>query len=364
MVSNAKQRTLGIWVAGFAIWTLLGLLSALQGISVNSRFAPDVKLDYTWIFTRSLWSWYSCALFTPAIFWVSRRFSLDQERRVRNLAIHFAAMIGFIVIKAFLYTEVAHQARLAPPTFTAKVEIVGDAFSLFLVYWTIVACAHAWDYYNRFRDRELRASRLETRLVQVQLDALRAQLHPHFLFNSLNALSTLIHKDPDAADQMVIRIGEMLRQSLDGSAPQEVTLRDELETMERYLAIMRVRLGDRLRVSVDVDAAALDAFVPNLLLQPLVENALRHGIGQRSDAGELDVSAHIENETLVIEVTDDGAGPAEHVREGVGMSNTRARLSQLYNSSSSLELLRAEGRGARSRVQLPYHTAPLLEQPA
>ncbi|HUP90388.1 MAG TPA: histidine kinase [Longimicrobiales bacterium] len=342
-----------VWIAGFAIWTLLALLGALQNISTNRAFAPNISLDYSWIFVRSFWSWYSCALFTPWIIWLTRRFRFERQHLARNIVIHLAGFVAFLFVKANIFVYVGHSARLISQNFTAKQEFIADAFSLLIMYWTVVAVWYAWEYYNRFRERELSASRLETQLMQVRLEALRAQLHPHFLFNALNALSTLIHKDANAADEMVIRIGDLLRQTLDANAPQEVPLREELETLERYLAIMRIRLGERLQVSVDVDAAAADVMVPNMILQPLVENALRHGIGQKTDSGKLVIRGHIVAEELELEVVDDGAGPPRDLVEGVGLTNTRERLAQLYNGRHTLEIMPITPRGTSVRVTIP-----------
>src|SRR5207248_259251 len=193
-----------------------------------------------------------------------------------------------------------------------------------LVYCIIVLISHAAVYYQRYREGELRAS-------QAQLQALKMQLHPHFLFNTLHSISALVHRDPEAADKMIARLGDFLRLTLDASATQEVPLRRELEFLNCYLDIERVRFSDRLTTSIEVDPRVLDCRVPNLILQPLVENAIRHGVSQRTAPGHVRVSAERLGDALRLEVSDNGSGlsqqpPARPAGSGgVGLSNTRAR---------------------------------------
>jgi LytS/YehU family sensor histidine kinase len=229
-----------------------------------------------------------------------------------------------------------------------------------LIYWVIVAVSSAFDYYRKFRERELRGVELEKRLVQAKLQALQMQLNPHFLFNSLHSISSLMHQDVEAADKMIMRLSDLLRAALDKSDMQEVTLREELEFLKRYLEIEQIRFGSRLTVKMDVAPEAFDARVPNLILQPLVENAVRHGIEPHAKPGRIELRAKREVDTLVLEVSDNGKGlpatrPAE---EGVGLSNTRARLQTLYGAAHSFELLDAPGGGLLARVTIPFQKEP------
>ena len=181
-------------------------------------------------------------------------------------------------------------------------------------------------YYSRYREGELRTAQLSAQLAQAQLQALRAQLHPHFLFNTLNAISTLVHKDPDIADRMIARLSDLLRLTLENIGVQEVRLAQELEFLERYLEIERMRFPDRLQVRMHIAPETLDAWAPYLILQPIVENAIRHGIAPRSTPGTVEIRADCKNDRLILEVRDDGPGisPDRNLKDGVGISSTRA----------------------------------------
>jgi sensor histidine kinase YesM len=232
-----------------------------------------------------------------------------------------------------------------------------------LMYWFVVFAHLGWHYYRRFRERELQAAELQQKLVEARLEALRMQLNPHFLFNTLHAVSALIHEDPNAADRVLARLSELLRLSLDQSKPQEVPLSEELAFLDRYLEIEQTRFADRLQVEKEVEPETERALVPYLILQPLVENAIRHGIEPREDTGRLAIRAHRSNGTLQLRVSDNGAGLPEEkgtpLREGIGLSNTRSRLQHLYGDGYRLELVSAPGGGLEARIDIPYRTTAL-----
>jgi LytS/YehU family sensor histidine kinase len=226
-----------------------------------------------------------------------------------------------------------------------------------IVYCTLLAVYHALVYYRVSQDRALRASQLEARLAQAQLQVLRMQLQPHFLFNTLHTISALMHKDVKRADSMIAALSDLLRMSLRSIGVQEVELREELDFLQRYLEIMTLRFGDRLTVTLDIDSEVLDARVPTLVLQPLVENSLRHGFGDGMRAGHVRVTVAPDGEMLRCEVVDNGRGiPQDGPREGVGISNTRARLRHLYGERFSLELMANPGGGARVSLAIPFHS--------
>jgi LytS/YehU family sensor histidine kinase len=215
--------------------------------------------------------------------------------------------------------------------------------------------------------REVREAQLETRLAHARLEALKMQLHPHFLFNTLNAVSVLVRKGENrAAVRMIAGLSDLLRLALDRSGAQEVTLEEEMHFLDRYLTIEKIRFGDRLRVSVDVPRDALDARVPNLVLQPLVENAIRHGIAPVPGAGRLDIRADVHGKTLRLRVLDDGAGvdgaPPASAGGGVGLRNTRERLRQLYGDRFRLELLPGRGRGTEAVLEIPLRFEENVQQ--
>ncbi|NUS98382.1 MAG: histidine kinase [Gemmatimonadaceae bacterium] len=234
----------------------------------------------------------------------------------------------------------------------------------FLVYVVVLGAGLARNYLVRHRARleetrrlQAEAAQLQAQLADARLNALRTQLNPHFLFNTLNAISTLVEQDPRGVRRMIARLGDLLRHTLDEGDEQEIPLARELEMLRRYLEIMEVRFQGNLYVSVDADVSLDDALVPNLVLQPLVENAFRHGLASVRTTGRVEVRAARDAGDLVLTVRDNGAGPAKDAREGVGLTNTRARLAQLYGARQRLTLRAGEAGGAVVEVRLPYHTA-------
>jgi LytS/YehU family sensor histidine kinase len=230
-----------------------------------------------------------------------------------------------------------------------------------VTYWALVGTSHALHYHAVVRQREVAAAHLETRLVEARLQSLQRQLHPHFLFNTLHGISALMHRDLAAADRMLALLGDLLRSSLRVNA-QEISLKDELELLGKYVAIEQIRFQDRLTVSYDIPAETLDACVPSLVLQPLVENALDHGIAPNSGRGRLELYARRKGEQLWLEVRDDGVGLREDaltaMQKGIGVSNTRARLQWLYGAAHQFEFCRAGQRGLTVRLVLPWREAP------
>jgi hypothetical protein len=226
------------------------------------------------------------------------------------------------------------------------------------IYWIIVSMVHALTWYRRSQERERSALQLEARLADARLEALRMQLHPHFLFNTLNAISTLVHRDATAADEMIGNLSELLRATLDTTA-QEIPLRQELNFLDRYLEIQQVRFGNRLQVEKEIDARTLEVKVPTLILQPLVENAIRHGIEPQTGQGRLHISASRDDQTLHLRVRDNGAGskPANEAKDGIGIANTRSRLQQLYGPAARLTLTTGADGGFIATIDLPCREA-------
>ena len=310
-------------------------------------------------------------LVAPLAVWVSTRWPFTRESWRRAAAAHLASgsliHLGYIVtvqpIRPLLAVLLDAPQIARPTTWTLFVQTYLGAL---LMYVQMVLVSHGILYYRRWRERELRASRLETQLAQAQLEMLRMQLHPHFLFNTLHSVSALMHSDVKAADRILALLGDLLRDSLDKVGAQEVTLKQELDFVDRYLEIERTRFRDRLSVKTLVDPEAWDVPVPNLVLQPIVENAIRHGISRRAGAGHLVITAARAGDRLVLSVLDDGPGlPAEGMlsgRGGVGLSNTQARLRQLYGAEASFELRsRAEGAGLEARIEIPVRSASRQE---
>jgi len=228
------------------------------------------------------------------------------------------------------------------------------AFVPWIVYWVLVGGVVGFGYYAKYRERELRAARLETRLARAEIEALRAQFQPHFLFNALNTVSALVRDEPLAAERTLARLGDLLRIALDSDPAEMVPLGQELEFVDRYLDVEQARFGDRLRVERDIDPKARSARVPYLVLQPLVENALRHGVAARRAGATVTLRAALRGERLRLEVADDGNGPARRpIEEGVGLGNTRARLELLFGAAQTFDVRAPAGGGFAVAIEIP-----------
>lgn len=357
----------------FLFWTSLATLSSVNRM-LDPRFGFRVVSPAGPIALVFLESWIWAAL-TPVIFLLSSRFSIDRGRWL--VRIPLLVLLGVVVAIAvytlldFIRTEVVSvqlPRRRSAPTFTPFRDMGRLRFvQQLLTYLALLATGFAREYFLRDRHREHEAvalqaetARLQAQLADARLDALRMQLNPHFLFNTLHAISALVERDPSGVRRMIARLSELLRHTIDSGA-DEVTLREELTFLRRYIEIMEIRFQGKLRVELDVADAALEALVPNLVLQPLVENALEHGASRASGEGRIALSAQIVGDDLVLRVRDNGPGltstPRIEVRSGVGVANTRARLQQLYGEDASLTLRTAEEGGTLAQVTLPFHTA-------
>jgi signal transduction histidine kinase len=350
------QNRAGKWLVGFAFWTFLGLSFASQFYISTAKAGLDVSWKQA--VSYALGDWYVFALLSIPVSALARRFRFETGKWTRSLTVHVLGSVVFSLAYMVLRAGVGSWQSGAGFNDAFRPLLVKTWHFNFLIYWVIVAVSQAFDYYRRYRERELHASELEKHLVQAKLQALQMQLNPHFLFNTLHSISSLMHKDVEAADRMIMRLSDLLRAALDSADTQEVSLRKELELLQLYLGIEQIRFGDRLSVKMDVDAEALEARVPNLILQPLVENAIRHGIEPRARPGRIELHARRNAGALTLQVCDNGNGmPApKPAREGVGLSNTRARLRELYGEAHSFELRgRPEG-GLQVVMTIPYRT--------
>ncbi|MGH9903938.1 MAG: sensor histidine kinase, partial [Pyrinomonadaceae bacterium] len=301
-------------------------------------------------------AFYFWGALSPVIVRFARRFPVAGRHRLRNLLLHVPAAPFFVALHLAVwapfhwYFDVRYDDSF--PTFGAyyRWQLTVGFFTKLMVYLIILTIVFAFDYYRKFRQGKLSAAELRAQLAQAQLQALKMQLHPHFLFNTLNAISELVYRDPETADQMVTQLSDMLRISLEQVGTQEVPLKQELEFLGKYLEIEQTRFRERLRVDMRIDPSALDACVPNMILQPIVENAVRHGVAPRASGGTIEIRAERHNGVLRLDVRDDGRGLVEdpfqsNGRGGVGLTNTRARLEHLYGAAHRFELRSAPGRG-------------------
>jgi two-component sensor histidine kinase len=334
-------------------WTALGVFSASR-IHLSYRY-NNYALSWWDCLRLALPDWYAWGALLPAIAWLVRRFPLEPGRWRRNLLVHVPAGLAFTILKMVIEfagiqaLSWSPNRRFSPLLFHQTL----------LTYAAIVGLVQGFAYRRKYREHELRGSQLEARLAEAQLQVLRMQLQPHFLFNTLHAISALMHRDVEAADRMISRLSELLRLTLESGDRQEVPLRMELEFLESYLDIERTRFQDRLTVDVRADPETLEAAVPTLLLQPLVENAVRHGVAARTGPGRIEIETSRRDGALQIEVRDNGVGLAggDAAREGIGLANTRRRLEQLYGGAQRLELTERPGGGLVVSVSLPWRPA-------
>ncbi len=348
----------------FAAWLVPALLSGFNTY-VQDRLDGRTP-DWRWVLFSSV-DWLLYAVLTPVVFRVSRRFPLERRHLARNIALHVLGALVMCVAWAALGTLL--RLGIFPPGSGATTQKVWLGFVSWVfttlpfgvgVYFALVGIQHSFFYFAQARERETHAARLAAQLSEARLGALRMQLHPHFLFNTLNSITVLVRdRDTAAASRMLELLSDVLRQVLRTGEAHETALLHEVEFLERYLAIEQVRFSDRLRPHIQIDPAVAHAAVPRFLLQPLVENALRHGIDRRAAAGLLQVSAHREGGHLVLAVRDDGPGlpTTPDAVTGLGLSNTRARLAALYGGGATLDVANAKGGGVIATVRLPYHEA-------
>ncbi len=355
------------WSLIVGVWTAYGLvLSAQHYLNwLMTRGVAEPWWQPLLLMMPVAWVW---ALATPAILWLGRRFPLERGRRARSVAVHCATCVGLVALLTVVFAW--HRANVLPPPAVPQAPLArwlqlftGWLLADGLLYWFVVLVGHARERDRRFRERELAASQLETRLAQADLHALKAQLHPHFLFNALHTIGSLVRTgDRDNAVLVVAGLGDLLRRLLDGATRHEARLEQELSFIRSYLDIERIRFRDRLSVSIDVAADVLDARVPHLILQPLVENAIRHGIAPRAAGGHVAVIGRRAGEHLELIVRDDGPGlrgaaTTEGRGPGIGLANTRARLAKLYADDYRLDITGAPGGGLEARVTIPLSVA-------
>jgi two-component system LytT family sensor kinase len=361
------------WVFGAA--TAFGLSSFLQAYRltlVNSK--PGMTIEAGKLLILNLALWYLPALMMPAIVWAARRFPLEAGRRVRAIAVHLAGallfscahLVGLLAVRFLLWENGGKNPNATWAQYFQRRSFEQLDWSL-MVYAVIVGVSHAVAYYHELQERKLKASQLETRLIEARLKTLEAELHPHFLFNTLHAISTLVHRDPESADRMISRLSDLLRITFDRSGEPKVSLKEEMDFLQKYLDIEQTRFQDRLSVHVHVEPDALDGEVPRMILQPIVENAIKHGIAGRSGGDNVQITAGRNGDRLWMQVHDNGGGlqvgTLKALRTGVGLSNTRARLDCLYGRLYRLEFSDKRG-GLSVLIEIPFQRVTAAGPPA
>jgi signal transduction histidine kinase len=358
MTSTESRRRLRFALVVFAAATVAGLYFATQ-----ARFGYAMMMTVPWkaALGVNLTSYYLWALAVPVVVALARRFPLESRRWWLHLPAHALASIVVTLVQLSaleLVVRALHfRSHKSESEYSVLDSIRVNFHGSLPTYWLILFAWWTWEYYRRYRDREVRALELEAELTNAQLDALRAQLNPHFLFNVLHSISSLMYSDVEAADRMMARLSDLLRLTLEKSS-QELSLREEIEILERYLEIERIRFEERLAVTIDADESVLGARVPAFSLQPLVENSLRHAIASRESGGKIAIRAVRDDGILRVSVRDDGPGMSDVApRRGVGLSNVRARMERLYGDRQSVVLSDAPGGGLVVELTLPYREA-------
>jgi two-component system LytT family sensor kinase len=357
--ASAHQVRIPAWLL-ILLATLFGIAGARQHVLAMGMTDDGHGAPFAHGLAMRMPFWYLWALAVPLLQLFARRFPLDRMRWLGGAALQVSVAVVFSLVHRA--AELGVQRLLPQRLFVmgepypeSRGEFVTSALAGNLgLYAILLAAVYCADYYARYRERELAASQLQGQLAHAQLQALRMQLNPHFLFNALNSISMLVRggRNPEAV-RMLAGLGDLLRGVLEEDRPSEVPLRDELQFLERYLEIEQIRAG-RLKVTMDVAPETMDARVPNLILQPIVENAIRHGIARSSTASLVEIGARRENGSLLLSVRDDGPGVRAEGREGVGLRNTRARLAGMYGDAQGLELANAEEGGALVTIRLPF----------
>lgn len=348
----------------FGIWTFIGIVFTLQSYFTSFRSEKPTPL-FDSLYVQMTWS-YLWALATPLVLWAATRLPIERNNWIRSALLHVPLSI---VLSAFL-TALGHVVLWfywgwsmgRPFSFERMGRFVVANFSEGIgIYLLIALTSYAFSYYRRYRESQVKTLLLEAQLSQAQLHALKMQLHPHFLFNTLHSISALLNKDTDSARKMITRLGDFLRLTLDNSGSQEVTLQQEIEFLSCYLEIERIRFQDRLVTRMDVSQQTLDAKVPNLILQPIVENAIRHGIASRSTPGLIEIGAEQRNGTLRIQVRDNGPGLSAHrtsenlFKKGLGLANTETRLERLYGAAHRFDFSNNPAGGLVVTLEIPFH---------
>ena len=367
-LNRAALLKVGVLVG---LWTAYGFLCAWQAhywyalsarpMSWGEAFRYELTYAYLW------------GAFTPLIRWFAHRYRLERNVWPRHLAAHVAAILVLVPVIKLLFDAITMPPTSAfnEPAWQRLFRSVESTFDTgTLLYVVVVLVEHALQYYKSYQAGLIKASQLQTQLIQAQLQALKMQLHPHFLFNTLHTISALVHEDPELAERTITRLGELLRLFLANSSIHEVPLSEELHILDLYLEIERARFEDRLQVHYDVPVALREAMVPNLVLQPLVENSIRHGLGKKAEPGMISIAAERFEGTLVLRISDNGVGlkdplaKSESPRiatprpgyQGMGLTITRGRLESLYGAQQSLALKNLQTGGVEARITMPYRT--------
>jgi two-component system, LytTR family, sensor kinase len=356
-----KKRILVNWALPVGVW----LAAALIGTTFSYDFRAHIGKPMAWmeiarVYVVAYFIW--GAIFTPIVVWLCKRFVIEKRNWSSMIGLHvlFSIVIAGCnaLLRAPLHRFVYPSEPPHPHSDLFRNYFLANAYDDMWMYWVVAAFAFGFMYYRKYKEREVQAVQLESQLTKARLEMLKMQLQPHFLFNTLHSVSALMRRDVDSAERVIAQLSDLLRISLESAEQQEITLKKELDFLEGYLDIEQTRFRDRLKVEYYIDSDCLDACVPNMLLQPIAENAVRHGIAPHSKPGVIEISARREGQTLRLSVRDNGKGigPDGPKRKGVGLANTRERLEQHFPGRYKFELVDVPTGGLAVNVLIPFST--------
>ena len=356
VTASTSEKKRPYWLLIAAACLVPAVLDALKSY-LNARYVGSGVVDWSDVIFAGV-EWLFLGALTPIAYVLAQRFPLSREKLGRSLAVHF---LGSLLL-CFGWATLGLILGIVLDRYPAQENLLRGYVSWLLtslpwsvfMYFTVLGCVYAFTYYREARERETREARLAAQLSEAKLSALRMQLHPHFLFNSLNAITVLVRdqRTQEAADMLELLSG-LLRQVLQTEQGEFVTLNQELQFIEQYLDIEQVRFSDRLQVRWSIHDAVRGVLVPAFILQPLVENAVRHGIAKRIENGVIEITAGAEGKWLVLNVIDNGPGYEPGKEMGLGLANTELRLQTLFGDQAELKLLPAPGGGTIAKLQIP-----------
>ena len=373
---NKSRISLPIIGAVFGVWTLLGLFWATR-LYFSYNQGGEVIVPWSVSVTWGLIDFYAWGALSPLVILLARKIRIERDAWLAPGLIHLTLSVVFAALQLLIFSglyimvgglEYGAKSSVDMGIWGVwKAMVLGKLHSSIIIYWGILIATLALDYHRRLRVEKLKAAEMSTRLARSELAALKMQLHPHFLFNTLNTIASLVREQPDEAEKTVVRLADLLRTSLKGASDSGIPLREEILFIEKYLAIEGIRFQDRLKIEMNIADEVLDANIPALILQPLVENAVKHGIATLERDGLLTVAAYLASDkaTLVLQVTDNGPGfpeDWESVSENrIGLANTRERLRQLYDDKQQFSITSLEPTGAQVTIELPFKHSPRSE---
>ena len=347
------------WLIIFLLWLALGFYFVLSSyvyyLNLDRPFNWEINI------TRNMPSFFLWGLLAPAVIYFALRFRIEKTNFYTKILtqILIGAVVAFVhrVLSASLSYSISWslgntEASLFDILLGEKFIIFSAWFDGFFTYWVFLAAIYSFDYYKSFNENKIKATLLEAKLAQAELNALKMQLQPHFLFNTLNAISVLVHKDPESADEMITRLSDLLRLTLDKFGQKKVTLKEEIDFINSYLDIQKIRYKDRLNIKMNISPSTIDLEVPALILQPVIENSIKHAVEPSSKQTNISISTFIDKNYLNIEITDNGPGINDNINEGVGIKNIKARLEQMYGENKLFSMSDSEG-GVKTIIQIP-----------